>query len=66
MDFVLPIIYIYIDIGTNRINSQSDSNWLFNPQKITKMAVSQNPISQVGGVGFLVNDTWVKWGFEIW
>ena len=20
----------------------------------------------VGGVGFLVNDTWAKWGFEIW
>ena len=23
-------------------------------------------MKNVGGVGFLVNDTWAKWGFEIW
>ena len=25
-----------------------------------------NSLKNVGGVGFLVNDTWAKWGFEIW
>ena len=24
-----------------------------------------NSLKNVGGVGFLVNDTWAKWGFEI-
>ena len=28
--------------------------------------VSEKFIENVGGVGFLVNDTWAKWGFEIW
>ena len=23
-------------------------------------------LKNVEGVGFLVNDTWAKWGFEIW
>ena len=25
-----------------------------------------NSLKNVGGVGFLVNDTWAKLGFEIW
>ena len=25
-----------------------------------------NSLKNVGGVGFLVNDTLAKWGFEIW
>ena len=29
---ISTLFYNYIDIGTNRINSQSDSNWLFYPQ----------------------------------
>ena len=33
----------------------------------TKFEVNQtNSLKNVGGVGFLVNDTWAKWGFEIW
>ena len=28
--------------------------------------VSEKFIENVGGVGFLLNDTWAKWGFEIW
>ena len=30
------------------------------------LKVSDKFVENVGGVGFLVNDTWAKWGFEIW
>ena len=30
------------------------------------LKVSDKFIEKCRGVGFLVNDTWAKWGFEIW
>ena len=30
------------------------------------LKVSDKLIKNVGGIGFLVNDTWAKWGFEMW
>ena len=31
----------------------------------SKKNFQTNSLKNVGGVGFLVNDTWAKWGFEI-
>ena len=117
--FTLTLIYINFDIQTKfEVNQTQIGHSIPKKlQKLTKVAISQNPIlpkchspksllllhfsmnlsetfridvnmdfahtnhgrffwilgSNVfwrsrlfGGVGFLVNDTWAKWGFEIW